>query len=140
MNESTERNPKNVLPLSLRFAKEYFEMLCEMRRAYTEDQIQESKELTICQRALWTALIIEVGRLCDTYHANGKDVISYKKVDHLKSDVNKFHGEAIIGKIINTRKTFTAHWSKKKENVVSIAEICSSNLGVLLKQLSELSV
>ena len=115
-------------------------MLCEMRTKYTDDQIQDSNELVVRHRALWTALIIEVGRLFDTYNVGGKDIISYKKLKHLKEQVDKLHGEAIIGKIIKTRKTFTGHWSKKKEKVISAPEICDSNLGELLERLNKLSV
>src|SRR3989344_2035722 len=103
MKNLIKRNPQTLLPLSLRFAKEYFNSLCKMQKDI--DPVQESKELTIIHRALWTALIIEVGRLFDTF--DQKDTISFKKLPHLKEKIDKYHGEAIIGKIIETRNTFT---------------------------------
>ncbi|MFH1822901.1 MAG: hypothetical protein ABH830_04340 [Patescibacteria group bacterium] len=119
-----KRNPIITLSLSLRFAKEYFEMLCEMRKKYTLDEIQKSKKLTITQRALWTSLIIEIGRLFDNYESKNKKVISFKKIDIIKNDIDAIHAEAIIGMIIKTRKTFTAHWGEEKKEVVSVAEVC----------------
>jgi len=135
-----ERNRIIALNLSLRFAKEYFEMLYKMRKNYTTDEIQESIKLTIIQRALWTSLIIEIGRLFDTYETKNKKVISFKKIKSLEKDINNIHSEAIIGKIINTRKTFTAHWGKKKDKVVSVDEVCNSNLGTLLEKIEKLKI
>jgi hypothetical protein len=132
-----KRNPIIILGLSLRFAKEYLEMLCKMQKIHTLDEIQESKKLTIIQRALWTSLIIEIGRLFDTYESKNKQVISFKKINFLKKDIDNIHAEAIIGKIIKTRKTFTAHWGEEKNKVVSVAEVCNSNLGILLKKLDK---
>ncbi|MBU4375323.1 hypothetical protein KKH38_02375 [Patescibacteria group bacterium] len=131
----SKRNPIIALSLSLRFAKEYLEELKQMQKNYTIDEIQESKKLTIIQRALWTSLIIEIGRIFDTYQ--NKDIISFKKINlpEEKNIINNIHGEAIIGKIINTRKTFTAHWGTEKNNVVSVAELCKSNLDILLNKL-----
>lgn len=135
-----ERNHIIALKLSLRFAKEYLKMLYQMQKDNTTDEIQESEKLTIIQRALWTSLIIEIGRLFDTYETNSKKVISFKKIKSLENDINKIHSEAIIGKIINTRKTFTAHWGAKKNKVVSVTEICNSNLGNLLEKLEKLEI
>ena len=70
-----------MLKFSLRFAKEYLKTLCEMQKFHNEIEIQESKELTIIQRALWTSLIIEVGRLFDTYKSKSKKVISFKQLN-----------------------------------------------------------
>ena len=131
-----KRDPESLLSLSLRFAKEYFDTLCKMQMNL--DEVQESKELTMIHRALWTALIIEVGRLFDTY--TNKDVISFKKLPHLKEKIDKFHGEAIIEKILDTRNTFTGHFARK-ENKISLApEICNSNLGTILNEMSNLSI
>ena len=138
MEKVKKRNPVIVLQLSLRFAKEYFKMLCEMQKAYTTDAIQESKKLTIIQRALWTSLIIEIARLFDTYEGKNKKVISFKKIGLLKEDIDNIHGEAIIGEIINTRKTFTAHWGEEKNKVVTVAEICNSKLEKILNNLDNL--
>jgi len=140
MNNSTERKPEIQLPLSVRFAKEYLKMLCGMLKKYTNEEIQESNELTIIHRSLWTSLIIEVGRIFDTYDGKNKEVISYKKLGYLKDKIDKLHGEAIIGKIIRTRKTFTAHWSKERTNPVLVSEICSSNLIKILEELDKLSI
>ncbi len=125
-----------MLQLSLRFAKEYFEMLCEMQKTYTTVKIQESKKLMIIQRALWTSLIIEIGRMFDDYKR--KEVISFKKIESLKKDVDNIFSEVIIQKIINTRHTFTAHLGKEKNEVVTVAEICNSKLGKLLDKLDKL--
>lgn len=132
-----KRSPIITLSLSLRFAKEYLKMLCEMRETYTLKEIQESKRLTITQRALWTSLIIETGRLFDTYESKNKKVISLKKIDVIKKEIDSIHAEAIIGRIINTRKTFTAHWGVEKKEVVSVTEVCNSNLGILLEKLDK---
>jgi len=136
------RNPAIILPLSLRFVKEYYQYLCKFQKTYTIDEIEESKELTIIQRAFWTALIIEIGKLFDTYDGN-KKVISLKKIPFFenstwKKKIDLIHGEAVIGKIIKTRKAFTAHFSQEDEGIISVAEICNSNLGNLLKDLDQL--
>jgi type II secretory pathway component GspD/PulD (secretin) len=134
-----ERNPIVTLSISLRHAKEYLEMLCELRKAHSIEEIQESNNLLIKQRALWIALIIEIGRLFDTYEAKNKEVISLKKIDlpEVKQKIDEIHGNVIIGKIIETRKTFTAHWSKEKNDPISIIELCNSNLKSLLGQLDK---
>jgi len=126
------RNPETVLPLSLKFAKEYFDMLCKMQK-----DINESEELTI-HRALWTALIIEVGRLFDTY--SKKDVVSFKKLPYLKKQIDNYHSVDIIRDIIETRNTFTGHFSKEGKNIISAPEICRSDLSKILKGMSKLSV
>lgn len=136
MKNLTKRDPETLLPLSLRFAKEYFEALCKMQRSI--EAVQESKELTTKYRALWTALIIEVGRLFDTY--TSKDVISFKKLPHLKELIDKYHGEAVIGKIIETRNTFTGHFAKEARVVISGPEICDSNLGEILNDMSKIKI
>jgi len=127
-----------MLQISLRFAKEYFKILREMQKTHTSEEIQSSKKLTIIQRALWTSLIIEIGRLFDTYETESKKVISFKKIfkgTQLENKINSIHGYAIISKILITRKTFTAHIDEQQENIISVAEICNSNLGELLDQL-----
>ena len=134
-----ERNPIITLSISLRHAKEYLGMLCNLREAHTIEEIQESNDLLIKQRALWIALIIEIGRLFDTYEAKNKEVISLKKINlpEAKTEIDMIHGNVIIGKIIETRKTFTAHWGKEKNDPISITELCSSNLKSLLDQLDQ---
>lgn len=136
MKNLIKRDPETLLPLSLRFAKEYFEALCKMQQSI--EAVQESKELTTKYRALWTALIIEVGRLFDTHKS--KDVVSFKKLPHLKELIDKYHGEAVIGKIIETRNTFTGHFAKEARVVISGSEICDSNLGEILNDMSKIKV
>ncbi|TAL49162.1 hypothetical protein EPN83_01310 [Patescibacteria group bacterium] len=136
MRNLIKREPDILLPLSLRFAKEYFNALCKMQTNI--EAVQESNELTTTHRALWTALIIEVGRLFDTY--NTKDVISFKKLPHLKNSIDRYHGEAIVGRIIDTRNTFTGHFAKEASTVITAPEICNSNLGEILDEMSKLSI
>jgi len=136
MKNVIKRTPEIILPLSLRFAKEYLSALCKMQSDV--DAVQQSKDLTTTYRALWTALIIEVGRLFDTY--NMKDTISFKKLPHLKKHIDKYHGEAVIGKIIQTRNTFTGHFALDAKIVISAQEICNSNLGEILEEMSKLQV
>lgn len=134
MKNQIIREPENLLPLSVRFAKEYFTELCEMQSDI--QKVQASKKLGTIHRAIWTSLIIEVGRLFDTHN----DVISFKKIPHLKESIDKYHSEAIIGKIIETRKTFTAHFAGTAKEVASAPEICQSRLGEILNDLSKLSL
>lgn len=134
MRNLIKRKPEILLPLSIRFAKEYFDQLCQMQNDITN--VQESKKLTTVHRALWTALIIEVARLFDT-HSN---VVSFKKIPEIKAEIDKYHSEAIIGKIIETRKTFTAHFADEAREVTSASEICQSKLGEILDDLSKLSI
>ena len=136
MKNLIKRDSEVLLPLSLRFAKEYIDELCKMQKNI--EAVQELKEFTIKHRALWTALIIEVGRLFDS--SNRKEVISFKKLPHLKSSIDKYHGEAIIGKIIDTRNTFTGHFAKEAVEVIMPTEICNSNLGKILNEMSKLSI
>lgn len=134
-----KRNPIIVLSISLRFAKEYLEMLCDINNTYKIEVIQESYELSAKQRALWIALIIEIGCLFDDYESKNKKVISFKKISipTIKEKIDKIHGNAIIGRILETRKTFTAHKGQKKNNPVSVAELIKSNLKDLLDELDE---
>lgn len=142
------RDPVSALQLSLQNAKEFLKKL----REFTErvDAIQanpkrlinknpdEWEEVRIIRKALWIALIIEVGRLFDTYEKETKKVISFKSVfknTNLEKTINKIHETAIVGKIINTRRTFTAHIAEQKNDIISAPEICNSNLGALLDKL-----
>lgn len=132
-----KRNPTIFLPLSLRFAKEYLVQLCEIKRVYSEAQIQQSKELTIIHRALWTALVVEVRKMFDNSRF---DSYSLKKIDFFqkephKSRVDRVYGDRVIQKIIKTGHTFTVHLGKNKEETYSTAEICNSNLEKLFTEL-----
>ncbi len=137
---AAKRNPAIILPLSLRFAKEYLKTLCEIQKSHNEVEIQESKELTVIHRALWTSLIIEVGRLFDTYRRGNEKVISFKKLNCHKTEIDKIFNEDIIQRMITTRKTFTAHLDEKRNDIISVPEICESNLGDLLERLSKLKI
>ncbi len=100
------------------------------------ENVEDSKELTTIHRALWKALIIEVARLFDTHN----NVISFKKIPSIKTKIDKYHSEAIIGKIIKTRNTFTAHFADNAEEITSASEICKSRLRNILDDLSNLAV
>ncbi|MFA6393559.1 MAG: hypothetical protein WCW25_01670 [Patescibacteria group bacterium] len=134
-----KRNPIVILSISLRFAKEYLEMLCDINKTYTMEEIQDSDELLCKRRALWIALIIEIGCLFDTYEAKNKKVISFKKINIpiVKEKIDKIHGNSIIGRIIETRKTFTAHKGQEKINPISVEELCDSKLKILLGELDQ---
>jgi len=137
-----------ALQFSLNAAKDFHKKLCELTAKV--DAIQndddlllkqdpdEWKETVLLRRAIWIALIIEVGRLFDTYESGSKKVISFKKVfrnSSLERTINAIHGEAIIAKILNTRNTFTAHIAEQQNNILSAEEICNSNLPELLNRL-----
>lgn len=134
MRNIIKRKPEVLLSISIRFAKEYLIELEKMQKDI--EKVQQSKELTLIHRALWTSLIIEVAKLFDTHN----NVISYKKLDHLKEEINKYHSEDIIGKIIETRKTFTSHFADTAKEVTMPPEICNSKLGKILDDLSSLSI
>ena len=136
MKNLIKRDPETLLPSSLRYAKEYLSALCRMQNEI--DAVQESKELTIIHRALWKALIVEVGCLFDTYST--KDTISFKKLPHLKNQIDKYHGEAVVRKIIETRNTFSAHFARDAKIIILAPEICDSNLAEILDEMSHLSV
>lgn len=138
MPEMETRNPIDSLQLSVRFAKEYLEKLDRIYKSHSLDEIQESKDLTITQRAFWTALIIEIGCLFDTYSSHDKEVISLKKIVTLKNQIDRIHGEKIIQQIIFTRNTFTAHKANKKSMPVSVEEIRNSKLKELLDKIDTL--
>lgn len=142
VKQRRKRNWALMLKLSLRFAKEYLKALCKMRKHYTGIEIQKSKKLTIIQRALWTSLIIEVGRLFDTYKSKDKNerVISFKKLNLYEKEVDNIFKEKIIQRIRTTRNTFTAHLDEKADDIISVPEICNSNLDDLLEKLSKLQI
>jgi hypothetical protein len=150
INKKKKRNPVLALQLSLNSAKDYYTRLCEIRLKVESiggnNSINHSldpeewQRSVIYQRALWVALIIEVGRLFDTFETEDKKVISFKSVfngSSLKDLVDSIHGEAIISKIIKTRNTFTAHIGQKQDEIISAAEICDSKLERLLDELDE---
>jgi hypothetical protein len=134
MKNKITRKPEILLPLSIGFAREYLDHLSRMQNDI--HNVQGSEELTIIHRALWTALIIEVARLFDTHH----NAVSFKKLPKIKAVIDKHHSKAIIGKIIKTRKTFTAHFDPTGKIVVSAQEICNSNLRQILEEMSKLKV
>ncbi len=144
IKNNKKRNLVDSLQISLRFSKEYFNKLCEIRPRLINMQNDltgdhpELESFAIYHRALWIALIIEVGKIFDNFYEENKKVISFKTIfknSNFKDEINSIHGEQIITKIIHTRKTFTAHMGEKQEDVVSSEEICNSNLGELLNRL-----
>jgi len=132
-----QRNPAIFLPLSLRFAKEYLKQFCEMRKKYTDEKIQESKELTIIHRALWTALLVEMRKLFENSEFDNHSLkkTGFFKQEPYKSKVDKIFGDADMNKLLKTAYTFTTHLSKNKEKVYSVSEICNSKLEKLLNEL-----
>jgi len=143
--KNKKRNPVFALQLSLMNAKEFCEKLCEIHLKieqtsnHFEIERNEWRDSRIFQKALWVALIIEIGRLFDNFReTENKKVISFKKVfkdSPLKSKIDNIHGSAVISKMIRTRDTFMAHISEEQEDIISVAEICNSNLGKLLDEL-----
>lgn len=134
-----ERNPYIFLSLSLMFAKEYLEQICKMRSTYTDDQIQESKELTIIHRALWTALLVEIRKLFEDSKFDNYSLrnLSFFKQEPYKSKIDKIFGDVDMAKILKTAYTFTTHLSRNKEKIYSVSEICNSKLKKLLDELQE---
>ncbi|MDD5589996.1 MAG: hypothetical protein PHQ47_02380 [Candidatus Portnoybacteria bacterium] len=134
-----ERNASIFLSLSLRFSMEYLEKLCNLKKEHGDDKIQESKELTIFHRVLWTALIVEVRKLFGAsfkrYRNYSLREIEYFKSEPYKSVINTVYGNQIIQRILTTSNTFTIHLGETKDNVLSVSEICNSNLRDLLEQL-----
>lgn len=136
-----KRNPDIFLSLSLRFAKEYFGQLCDVRKKYGEDGIQESKELTIHHRALWTALIVEIRKLFGVSFKKYKNYslleIDFFKVKPYKKIINSVYGNRVIQKILKTSNTFTIHLGKNKEEIFPVDKICDSDLKKILEQLQK---
>ena len=86
-------------------------------------------------------MIIEISRLFDTYDKPGKKVISLKNFfsdSNSIAEINRIHCQAIIGKIIITRNTYTAHLSEDLNIPNSVKSICESNLGALLEKVDAL--
>lgn len=143
--KNKKRNPVFALQLSLANAKEFYGKLCEVHLKIEqmsnrfEITGEDWSDLRILQKALWIALVIEIGRFFDDIReTENKKVISAKKIfkdSPLKSEIDKIHGSAVISKMIRTRNTFMAHISEKQEDIISVAEICNSNLGKLLDEL-----
>ena len=139
--QNEDRNAANFLALSLKFAEEYFDELCSLRKKHSETEIQLSKELTTIYRALWTSLIIEVRKLFgksfkDHENYSFKEVSFFQKEPH-KAEIDQVYGSQIIQKILTTSNTFTVHLAKKKMDILSVDEICKSNFGNELKKLQK---
>ncbi len=147
--DTGKRNPWIQLDISAWSAKEFFEELChiylkveelEEKTRYNDAVDEKFRKSRMFQRALWIALIIEIGRLFDTFEKPDKKVISLKQTEFfrnpaVKNKVNAIFGHNIISRIIHTRNTYTAHINENKGDVVSVPEICKSNLGELLKNM-----
>ena len=144
-----KRNPRNELQISLWRAKEFYKKLCEIsprveelnQHMVTEADELEFMELKLIRIAFWVALIIEIGRLFDTYDKPKKRVISLKNFfndsDSI-AEINRIHGQMIISQIIKTRNTYTAHISDDFNIPNSVKSICESNLGTLLNDVDTL--
>lgn len=138
-----KRDQKNELQIALHLAKKFYNKLCEIsprveelnQSAVTEEEDLELERSMLIRTAFWIALIIEIGRLFDTYDKPGKRVISLKNFfsdpDSI-AEIDRIHGQAIIGQIIVTRNTYTAHLSEDLNIPNSVKSICESNLGTLL--------
>jgi hypothetical protein len=143
--KSKKRNPVYALQLSLMNAKEFYEKLCEVHLKIEETSKrfdinrEEWRDPRILQKALWIALIIEIGRLFDDFReTESKKVISFKKIfkdSPWKGKIDTVYGSAVISKIIETRNTFMAHISEEQKEIISVSEICNSNLNKLLNEL-----
>lgn len=137
--QSEDRNAANFLSLSLRFAEEYFDKLCELRKKYSESEIQLSNELTIVHRALWTSLIVEVRKLFgksfkDYENYSLKEVSFFQNEPH-KTIIDQVYGNQVVQKILTTSNTFTIHLGKKKMKICPVDEICKSDLRNQLEKL-----
>lgn len=148
-----KRNPAVELEISLHIAKDTFKKLCEIskkvelinkdpRSCIDETSYEEFKNLKTIRRALWTSLIIEIGRLFDNDSKNSKKVISFRAIDFFKEQpfkktIDSIYGNTIISKIRDTRHTYIAHRGVEKTDVLSADEICRSCLGDLLNKLDE---
>lgn len=138
-----KRNPRNELQISLWRAKKFYKKLCEIsprveelnQSIVTEEEELELEQSMLIRTAFWIALIVEIGRLFDTYDKPGKKVISLKNffsdADSI-AEINRIHCQAIIGQIIITRNTYTAHLSEDSNIPNSVKSICESSLGTLL--------
>lgn len=144
-----KRNSKIELQVSLVLAKRFYNKLCEIsprveelnQSALTEEEDLELEKLMLIRTAFWIALIIEIGRLFDTYDNPGKKVISLKNFfsdPNSNAEIDRIHGQAIIGQIIKTRNTYTAHLSEDSNIQNSVKSICESNLGALLDKVDAL--
>lgn len=138
-NSIKQKNPAIFLSLSLRFANEYLDQLCDLRQKYSNDEIQESKKLTILHRALWTALIVEVrklfGKSFKEYENYSLKEISFFNTDPHKAIIDQVYGDQVIQKILTTSNNFTIHLGKEKTKIFSVSEICESDLKNLLMKL-----
>ncbi len=147
-NDTGKRNAWIQLDISVWSATEFFEGLSriypevERLAENTDDDAdyQKYKELRTFQRALWIALIIAIGRLFDTFERSDKKVISLKRTGffvenpEIKKRIDVISGDSIISRIIQTRNNYTAHLNQNEGDVISISEVCNSNIGKLLSE------
>lgn len=139
IKEVYKTNPGDWMLISLIHAQEYFDFLCTFRKKYRDDQIQSSKELNTIHRAVWTSLIAEIRKLFDDsrYPNHSLRNSEFFKEELNKSLINTIYGNKILQKIITTANTFTLHLAEEKTKILSVSEICDSNLGDLLKKLED---
>jgi len=136
--EIAERNPSGFLSLSLRFALEYFDQLSKLREG-GESKIQESNELTIHHRALWTSLIVEIRKLFGASFKEYKNYslreIEFFQSEPHKTSIDRVFGDRLIQEIMKTGNTFTIHLGKHGGRPFTVKEICNPKLKELLGQL-----
>lgn len=105
------------------------------------DRSPQRLRWTVIRDAMASSLVNLVSEMFDMLSMSQKEIISFKKekwfIDNknIKKQIDAIHGEVIIGKIINSRKTFFAHMGKKTDKIISGNEICDSNLYYLLERL-----
>ncbi len=136
--KNEERNASNFLSLSLRFAEENLEYLKKFYKKYTDAQIQNSKELTLIQRCVWTSLVVEIRKLLANpvrgYNNHSLREIEFFQHDPYKKIIDRVYGSSIIQKIIVMSNVFTIHLGVEKK-FVSAKDISNSDLSELLNKL-----
>lgn len=156
MPKEQKRNPAIALQFVLSNAIEYLNKLNELhgrenrlrikiesRISFTKEENEKWQDIGLYQRAFRTALILDVGRMFDTYRGVNK-VISFKtgeffKIPVIKKEIDQIHGESIISEILKTRDTWSAHIGDNINDIISTEKICQSNLVQLFKRLKSIN-
>lgn len=153
--ENKKRNPAYALHFCLSNAKDYFEKLkvlhnrqnelkkqLDSGKYFTDGQDKEWMNMAVYIRAIKSALILEVYKMFDTF--SGKNsVISFKSIEFfklpaIKKEIDSLSGHAIVGDIMKTRKTWTAHMGENIDDIISTEKIVESNLLDIIKKLDEI--
>ena len=150
--ELKKRNWVEMMELSLGDAKKFLKGLCDIdsKLSLIDNNLEldskinneEYNHLTLLRRAFRISLIIEIGRLFDTY--DKKPTISFGQIKYFKQnrifkkEIDSIRGEVIISKIIETRNNYIAHISEIYSDVVSNSNICNSKLEGLLDRLDKI--